>query len=333
MSLFENKKLDFSSQKKFIKDLQVGEKTQGYYKVLNISKRSKRDGGAFLSLELMDKTGRIPAKIWDNAERYFSTIQEGEIYRINGIVNEYMNRKEIKVDGLRAVSSSDRDFDRNDFIEKPAFDTEKLFRDMIETIKSNLTSPYLLRLAELFSAQYGETFRVHYGAQKIHHAYVGGLLEHTHSMVKLAVHCAQHYSLDKELLLMGVLFHDIGKMFEFNVSPAVSTTMEGGLLGHIAVGNAKFLELAGKVPGFPGELSCKIQHLIISHHGQKEFGSPEVPKIPEAYVLHILDMLDSRLKIFEDVAANTETKGLFSDYIHVLERRLYVPPKDDDSGS
>jgi 3'-5' exoribonuclease len=333
MSLFESKKLDFAPQKKFIKELQVGEKIQGYYKVLNISKRSKRDGSAFLSLELMDKTGRIPAKIWDNAGHYFSTIREGEIYRINGIVNEYMNRKEIKVDGLRAVSSSDRDFDQNDFIEKPAFDTEKLFRDMIETLKSNITNPYLLRLVDLFSTQYGEAFKVHYGAQKIHHAYAGGLLQHTHSMVKLAVYCAHHYSLDKELLLMGVLFHDIGKMFEFNISPAVSTTMEGGLLGHIAVGNAKFLELADKIPGFPGELSCKIQHLIISHHGEKEFGSPEVPKIPEAYVLHILDLLDSRLKIFEEVAANTETKGLFSDYIHVLDRRLYVPPKGDDSES
>jgi len=333
MSLFESKNLDFIPQKQFIKDLQVGEKTRGYYKVLNLSKRNKRDGGAFLSLELMDRTGRIPAKIWDNADHYFSLIREGEIYMINGIVNEYMNRKEIKVDGLRAVSPSDRDFDQDDFIEKPAFDTEKLFQDMIATLKSNLANPYLLQLVELFSTQYGERFKVHYGAQKIHHAYVGGLLEHTHSMIKLAVYCARHYSLDRELLLMGVLFHDIGKMFEFDISPTVATTIEGGLLGHISIGNAKFLELADKIPGFPGELSCKIRHLIISHHGEKEFGSPEVPKIPEAYVLHILDLMDSRLKIFEEVTANTETKGLFSEYIHVLERRLYVPPKSENSES
>jgi len=332
MSLFENenKKIQFPRGKKFIKDLQVGEKTDGYYKILSVGKKSKKDGGAFLTMQLMDKTGKIPAKIWDNAEHYFKVIRQGEIYKINGYVNEYMSQKEIKVDGLRAVSPSDKDLNKEDFIEKAAFDTGELFAGMIETIKANLTDQYLLQLADLFAGEYEERFKTHYGAQKIHHAYVGGLLQHTHSMIQLALLCARHYSplLDKELLITGVLFHDIGKMFEFNVSPAVDATMEGGLLGHLVIGNTLFLQLKNKIPGFPEELSCKIQHLIISHHGEKEFGSPEVPKIPEAFVLNILDLLDSKLKIVEEAVNNSETKGLFSDYVHVLGRRLYVPPKE-----
>jgi 3'-5' exoribonuclease len=318
MDLFE------SQMKKFIEDLQVGQRVDTYYKIVAVDKRTKKDGSAFLTLELMDKTGRIPAKIWDNAETSFKMIQLGDIYRINGYVNEYMNKKEIKIDSIRPVSPKDTDFKQEDFVEKASFDTEALFNQMIETIKRNLTNKYLLELTDRFTAAYGGKFKTHYGAQKIHHAYIGGLLQHTYSMVKLAIVIAQHYNLDKELLLMGTLFHDVGKIFEFNISPAPETTMEGGLIGHIIIGNTIFQELKNKIDHFPQELSFKIQHLIISHHGEKEFGSPEVPRTPEAFALHILDFLDSKLKIMEDAVKNSETQGLFTEYVHSLGRRLYV---------
>lgn len=333
---FDNKKPDFAGEdrkeqkkkKKYIKDLQVGKPVDGYFKVLSVGKKAKKDGSPFLALEVMDKTGKIPAKIWDNADHYFNILKEGEIYKINGYVNEYMNQKEIKVDTLRSLAPTDKDVNEDDFVEKAAFDTEKTFQEMITKLKSHLANPYLLKLTDLFSQEYANRFKDHYGAQKVHHAYIGGLLQHTRSMIQMAIFCADHYSLDKELLIIGVLFHDIGKMFEFSVSPTIDTTLAGGLLGHLIIGNNIFLELKEKIPGFPEELSVKVQHLIISHHGEKEFGSPEVPKIPEAYVLHILDLLDSKLKIFAEAVNSSETKGLFSDYVKVLGRRLYVPPKD-----
>jgi len=315
-------------EKQQIKDLQVGKAVDGYFKVISVSKKAKKDGSSFLALEVMDKTGKIPAKIWENADHYFHILKEGEVYKINGYVNEYMNQKEIKVDTIRTLAATDKNVQVDDFAEKAAFDTGKTFEEMIITLKSHLANPYLLKLADLFSHEYGNRFKDHYGAQKVHHAYIGGLLQHTCSMMQTAIFCANHYTLDKELLLIGVLFHDAGKMFEFSVTPAIDTTMAGGLLGHLVIGNNIFLQLKEKIPGFPEELSVKIQHLIISHHGEKEFGSPEVPKIPEAYVLHILDLLDSKLKIFAETVSSTETKGLFSDYVKVLDRRLYVPPKD-----
>lgn len=330
MSLFENRKTQLSGQKKFIKDFQVGERVDTYSKVLSIAKRTKKDGGGFLTLEFMDKTGKINAKIWDNAEYYFKYIQEGVVYRIGGVITEYNGQKEVKIETLRAVSASDKTdngYDESDYIEKPAFDTADTFKEMMALLKKNVSSPHLLQLIDLFAIEYGEKFQVHYGAQKIHHSYVGGLLQHTYSIIKLAVFCAEHYSLDKELLLMGALFHDIGKISEFNVNPALEVTVEGGLLGHLVIGNMKFIELKNKITGFPEELSVKIQHLIISHHGEKEFGSPEIPKIPEAYMLHILDLLDSKLKIFEETVASSENKGLFSEYVQVLGRRVYNPPK------
>lgn len=326
MTLFDNTRPQSPTQEKNIKDLKVGEAVNGFFKLSSLEKRSKRDGGAFLSLELMDSSGKIPAKVWHKAEQYYEVLRAGEICKVTGAVNEYMSKKEIKIDHIRLVPPSEEGIDRSRFEQQPEFDTGAVFGEMMETLKANITGPHVQELVSLFAREYGDKFSTHYGAQKIHHAYLGGLLEHTLSIIKLAVMCAEHYSLDKDLLLAGALFHDLGKMFEFDISPAVETTLEGGLLGHLMIGNAKFLELKSQVPGFPEELSIKIQHLIISHHGEKEFGSPEVPKIPEAYVLHNLDMLDSRLKIMEENLEKTETKGLFSEYIHVLGRRLLADP-------
>lgn len=321
MNLFENQ------NKQYIRDLKVGQKIESCYRLALVEKRTKKDGGAFLALELMDKTGRIPAKVWEDAEALAKIITPGDIYRFVGVVNEYNGKKELKVDSLRAAAG-DRDLDPNDFVEKAAFDTDALFRKFIELFKSNIDNPFLLQLTELFSEKYGERFKNHYGAQKIHHAYLGGLLQHSHSMARLALMIAQHYNLDKELLLMGVLFHDSGKLFEFSISPTPESTMEGGLIGHIVISNNIFLELKNRVPNFPRDLSIKIQHLIISHHGEKEFGSPETPRIPEAFALHIVDLLDSKMKIMEEAIQNSEASGIFTDFIQTLGRRLYIGPKN-----
>ncbi len=321
MNLFE------SQMKTFIEDLKVGQRVDTYYRVVAVDKRTKKDGNAFLTLELMDKTGKIAAKVWNGADAFFKMLKPGSIFRFNGLVNEYMNKKELKVDGIKPLSAGDADFNEADYTEQAAFDADAMYGELMALIKSHLSSPQLLKLTDLFDARFGDKFKTHYGAQKIHHAYLGGLLDHTYSMAKLAVPITEHYGLDKELVLMGVLFHDVGKIFEFNITPAPEATMEGGLIGHIVMGNSIFLELTKEIPGFPEALSCKIQHLIISHHGEKEFGSPEVPRIAEAYILHILDLLDSRIKIVEEAIDKSEPKGLFTDFVHALGRRLYVEPE------
>lgn len=320
MSLFDNQ------DKQFIRDLKVGQRVDTYYRLMSVEKRAKKDGGSFLTLEWMDRTGKMPAKIWSDAETIYNKLKPGDIFRVNGYVSEYKGVKELNVDSVRSVTSQDKDYDPADFQEKPAFDTGTLFTRFIELIKNNLKNPQLLKLTDLFVEFYGEKFKNHYGAQKIHHAYLGGLLQHTYSMAKLAVMIAQHYSLDKELLLMGVLFHDVGKTFEFTVNPAPESTMEGGLIGHVVISNSIFIDLKNRIPDFPRELSIKIQHLIVSHHGEKEFGSPEVPRIPEAFALHIVDLLDSKMKIVEETVQNSESKGFFTDYVQSLGRRLYLEP-------
>lgn len=318
MSLFDN------INDRYVKDLKVGVKVDWYYKLAAVSKRTKRDGGLYLALELMDKTGKIPAKVWSNVDACLKLLKEGEVYRIAGSVNEYMSKREIKVDGVKAINPADKDFNEADFMEQAGFDTEALFNGMIDALRANIENPHLLLLIDLFVKRYKEKFKTHYGAQKIHHAYLGGLLKHTKSMLDLALFVGRHYSLDTDLLLTGVLFHDVGKMFEFKISPAVSLTAEGGLLGHLVIGSRIFSELSGQIDGFPEDLSLKISHLIVSHHGEKEFGSPEVPKIPEAFALHAIDLLDSKLNIMSEAIEGLESKDLFTEYLYPLGRRLYT---------
>lgn len=324
MSLFKNQ------ERIPVKDLVVGARITQFYKVVKLNKRAKKNGESFLTLVLMDKTGKIEAKIWNNVESYLKFIKPGEIYKMQGQVNEYMNKKEIKIESLSPISVSDNKPDPKEFEEQADYDTDELFDEMIATIKNHLKNEFLIKLINKFQTKYQNQFKEHYGAQKIHHAYIGGLLEHTYSVVKLAIQVAEHFHLDQDLLMTGALFHDIGKIKEFDIKPSINTTLEGGLVGHIVIGNQIFLELKNNIDDFPEDLSLRIQHLIISHHGEKEFGSPEVPKIPEAYALHLIDLLDSKLKIFHQTAAQSETGDIFSDYIHVLNRRIHVPKDKKD---
>lgn len=310
-----------------VKDLKAGDRIRNVFKVLKIEKRTKKNGEPYLSLELMDPTGKIGAKIWSQVNTYLSLIKAGGLFRFSGTVNEYRNQPQLKIDSLNPVADDDPEVNRSDFDEQAPFDVDQAFREMIKTVNGAITDPSLSRLADEFEKQYGRAFREHYGAQKIHHAYAGGLLEHTHSTIRLAIMIADFYGLNRELMAVGALFHDIGKLLEFTRTPAVETTPEGGLIGHIILGSQLFLELQAGIEDFPPDLSLQIRHLIVSHHGEREFGAPEVPRTPEAFALHMIDMLDSKLTIFREAIDAADAHSRFSEYNRILGRRLFVPEK------
>ena len=317
-------------QKKDISDFQTGDKIQNFFKILSIQKKSKKNGDPYLAMELLDKSGKINAKIWENLDSILPIVQAGKIYHISGLITEFHNQKEIKVDSLKPVSFNQNDISEEDFEEKAPFDVNKRFEDMMGILTTRIRNPYLLKLIEAFSITHRQEFEKQYGAQKIHHAYPGGLLEHTHAVMKLAIMVGEFYNLDMELLLVGALFHDIGKLVEYSRVPVVETTREGGLIGHIIIGNQMFLEMKNQIKDFPPDLSLKIQHLIVSHHGEREFGAPEVPKTPEAFVLHIIDLLDSKVKVFRETIEKADKGKFFSEYNRILNRRIYIPEENDD---
>ncbi|MCJ7524500.1 MAG: HD domain-containing protein [Candidatus Aminicenantes bacterium] len=320
MNLFDKNK----GAPRFIDSLQTGENVSWFYRLQEIVKKKTKNGDDFLDLTLMDKTGRLPAKVWNNVGEYHKLLQAGGIYRISGEIRDYRGKKQITVTHLRAIVSGDPGFDPGDFNETPPFDSEALLAEAFSLLDGNLSDPHLRRLSELFKEEYGPVFSQAYGAQKIHHAFAGGLLQHTHSLLKMILAIAPQYELDKELLLIGALFHDIGKTAEFKTQPALETTLAGGLLGHLVISLKIFLEMKNKVADFPEPLSIRIQHLIVSHHGEKEYGSPEVPKTKEAYLLHLLDLLDSRLNIFSEQLKNGDAQKLFSDFNQALGTRILL---------
>jgi 3'-5' exoribonuclease len=320
MNLFDHGK----GGPRFLASLQTDENVNWFYRVQEVVKKKTKNGDDFLDLTLMDKTGRLPAKIWSNVEEYHQLIRAGEIYKIGGEIRDYRGKKQMTVNHLRAVVSGDPGFDPGDFNETPPFDSQALLQETSSLLHDHLNDPHLRKLSELFLEEYGPVFSQAYGAQKIHHAFAGGLLQHTHSLLKLILVIAPHYNLDKELLLVGALFHDIGKTAEFRTQPALETTLAGGLLGHLVISLEFFLEMKNRIAGFPEALSIRLQHLIVSHHGEKEFGSPEVPKTPEAYVLHLLDLLDSRLNIFSEQLKAGDPHKLFSEFSQALGTRILL---------
>jgi 3'-5' exoribonuclease len=320
MSLFEKP----LAKTRFIDSLQSGENVNYYYRVQELVKKKTKNGDDFLDLTVMDKTGRMPAKIWNNVDEYYKLIKAGEIYKISGEIKDYKGKKQITVNHLRVITANDSDFSQADYNETPPFDSAVLLAEMFSLLAANLTNPHLLQLVEFFKEEYGSSLQQAYGAQKIHHAFAGGLLQHTYSVLEMALALAPHYSLDKELLLIGALFHDIGKTAEFKTQPALETTLEGGLLGHVVISLTIFLDLKNRIAGFPHALSTRIQHLILSHHGEKEFGAPEVPKTPEAYLLHLLDLLDSRMNIFAEQLKSGDNQKLFSEFNSALGTRILL---------
>jgi len=321
MNLFEKAK----EAAQPIAGLQVGEVVNWYYRVQEVVRRKTLSGKKdYLDLIVVDRSGRLTAKVWDNVDQLHKVIQAGNIYRISGEVTEYRGKPQLKISRARPMDSSDSGCRPEDFDELPPFDSAALLEETFSLLREHVRDPFLLRLSDRFREAYGPVLGQAYGAQKIHHAFAGGLLQHTHSLLKLILAVAPHYGLDKELLLIGALFHDIGKTAEFKTQPALETTLAGGLLGHLVISLEIFLELKNQIPDFPEPLSIRIQHLIVSHHGEKEFGSPEVPKTPEAYVLHLLDLLDSRLNIFSEQLKAGEAQKLFSDFNQALGTRILL---------
>lgn len=305
--------------------LKAGETVNWYYRIQEISRRkslnSKKD---YLDLVVVDRSGRMPAKIWDNVDPLHKMLQAGSVYRFVGEVREYRGKPQLSITRARPLEPADDACRPEDFDERPPFDSAALLQETFSILDAHVKDPHLRRLSEMFQQEYGPVFAQAYGAQKIHHAFAGGLLQHTHALLRLVLAVAPLYGLDTELLLIGALFHDIGKTEEFRTQPALETTLAGGLLGHLVLSLSILLDMKKRIPDFPEPLSVRLQHLIVSHHGEKEYGSPEVPKTREAYLLHVLDLLDSRMSIFAEQLKAGEPQKLFSEFNQALGTRILL---------
>jgi len=285
---------------------QAGESVHGFALVRRRDERRDKGGRTYLDLELADASGSIAGKAWSDSAALQQSFVAGDFVRFRGQVQSYRDQLQLKVDQCRRATDADRPdgFDEALLIPSTREDPEELWR-RLEAHLAGLTHPASRRLAELALERHGAALRVHPAAKSIHHAFRGGLLEHTVSMLGLAVAICDHYAeLDRDLVMLGVLFHDLGKILELGRMPGSEYTPPGRLVGHIVLGRDLLRECLREVAEIPAERGLELEHLVLSHQGRQEFGSPVEPATAEALALHAIDDLDSKLALVRQLREN-----------------------------
>ncbi len=291
--------------------------------VLSKEIRQKKTGEPYLTLHLSDRTGEIEAKMWDNVAEVMHTFERDDFVKVKGLVQIYQNRSQFTVHRLRRME--EHEVDLSDYFPCSERDPEEMFAELRSIIRA-LANPHLRSLLELvFSDEkLAALYKIAPAAKHIHHACRGGLLEHVLSLCEMCRLSASHYKeIDCDLLIGGAILHDIGKIEELSYERSFSYTADGQLLGHIIIGLRIVGTRIDQLPDFPARLRTLLEHMMISHHGELEFGSPKVPVFPEALLLHHLDNLDSKMDAMRSaVKRDSHIDGEFTGWISSLERIL-----------
>lgn len=305
----------------WVKDIQEDNRVSGLYLAKMKKMGLTKKGDPFLSLTLADQTGEVESRVWDNAEALSSLFKEGDVLEVEGYASSYRNRIQVTLSGLKV--SQDR-VDPSLFLESTPGDIAEMMRSLREILK-DLKDPHLKALGDRFLSdrQFVDLFKRAPAAKNFHHSYIGGLLEHTLSVCQLAERITGHYpELDRDLLIMGAFLHDIGKIRELTFDMRIDYTDEGRLLGHLLQGVAMMDEKLAGMKNFPSEVATRLKHLILSHHGQYEFGSPRRPKFLEAFALHLIDDLDAKMNGLGRYIERDRQEGSWTDFNRMFERYL-----------
>ena len=285
--------------------------------------KPKKSGEPYLALTLGDRSGHIEAKMWDNVEDAIDACDQDDFIKVKGLINKYKNRFQLTIHKLRRLGESEVDF--ADYLPKTTKDIGELWQTLAGYVAS-FKDPHLKALVEAFMAdpEIAEAYRNAPAAKTLHHAFIGGLLEHVVSLFNSCdLMCRNYPHINRDLLLTGAFFHDIGKIHELTYNRSFSYTTRGQLLGHMIIELEMLQAKLQQMPDFPDSLKTLVEHLIISHHGQYDFGSPKLPMFPEALMLHYLDDLDSKMEAMRaQFERGGESEGGWSGYNPSLGRPL-----------
>ncbi|MBT8341567.1 MAG: HD domain-containing protein [Desulfatitalea sp.] len=313
-----------TDKQRFVNQIKAGENVADTFVLVEKNMARKRDGNAFLNLTLADRTGRIRGVVWDGADRAATGAAAGDFVRIEAMAGEYRGALQLVVRSMAAVPKAS--ISPDDFLPATSRDTAQMLA-RLRTLMDSIASPPLKALMAAFwqDEDLIGRFQRAPAAKMMHHAYIGGLLEHSLSMALLADKMAAHYGgVDRDLLLVGAVLHDIGKVHELDYTHRIDYTDEGRLLSHIVIGVQIVEEKILTIEAFPQDLAVLIKHMIISHHGAREFGSPELPKTVEAVLLNYVDEIDSRVNAIREHMAAEAPGEAWTSYHRLLERQFYM---------
>ena len=318
-------------KKQFVNMLCVGDSIDDVFVLAEKSLGRKKNGDSFLSFGFADRTGDIKGVAWDNVEEINGAAASGAFVRVTGAVSEFRGGLQLTVRGL--VCCDTDTVDPADFLPVTTRNPDRMFDRLKRTVDECIRDPHIKRLMEAFWADeaFVRRFKTAPAAKKMHHAYIGGLLEHTLSMTVLAKEIAKHYSgVNLDLLLAGAVLHDIGKTREFEYQFAIGYSDEGKLLTHIVIGCAMIDDKIRELAGFPPETAMLVKHMVVSHHGSREFGSPEPPKLMEAVLLNQIDDIDAKMNGIREFMAGEDPNETWTSYNRMLGRQLYrgKPPEE-----
>jgi 3'-5' exoribonuclease len=298
-----------------------------YFAVAQKQVRSKRDGGSeYLALTLADKTGAFDARMWENFAEAVPTFTVGDVVKVQALVCRFSDKLQLKIEKLRLASPPE--YTRSDFVPTTEKDVDELWAQLTGIV-ATIADPYLLALARSFldDPKVQSELREAPAARSMHHAFLGGMLEHVVSMLGLCDAVSAHYpQVHRDLLLIGALLHDIGKLSELSWGNTFDYTMEGTMLGHITIGIGQIDRRIAAIASFPEPLRILVEHMVLSHHGEYEYGSPKLPMIPEAVLLHYIDNMDAKMQTmdveFRKAAAAGKDASELTDWVRSMDRPL-----------
>ncbi len=290
--------------------------------VVSKQAKPKKSGELYLALVLADRTGHLEAKMWDNVADHINCFEQDDFIKVRGLINKFNGRFQLTLHKVRSLEDSEIEF--ADYLPRTSKDVDALWRTLGEFV-ATFRNRHLKALLETFMAdpQIEHAYKNAPAAKALHHAFLGGLLDHVVSLFQVCDLAARNYPemIDRDLLLTGAFLHDIGKVHELTFARSFAYTTRGQLLGHMIIELEMLHQKLALLPGFPEEYKTLIEHLIISHHGKYEYGSPKMPMFPEALMLHYLDDLDSKM---ESMRAHflREPEAEWTTYNPSLERPL-----------
>ncbi|MEW5724117.1 MAG: HD domain-containing protein [Thermodesulfobacteriota bacterium] len=315
-----------AERKTFVEDIREGQEVDSPFLLDELRLGQTKTGRPFVGLKLRDRTGQIEGRVWDQAEEFYRVFRNGDVALVRGAAESFQGQVQLKVLEARGLDPSQ--VDQGWFLPSSRYDPEEMLAELTALL-GTINDPHLAGLAQDFLADetFRSSFRTAPAAKRFHHAYRGGLLEHTLSLTRTATAVAPLYpALNRDLLLAGAFLHDVGKVREFGEGLSGDYTDEGRLLGHLLIGLEMVEEKISGRPDFPSDLALLVKHLVVSHHGENEMGSPKTPAILEALALHLLDDLDAKMNgIGGFIERHADAGTGWTDYNRLLERFFFRP--------
>lgn len=305
-----------------IKDFKAKESISSSFIVKYIAVMEGKDGRSYLNLILADKTGELECRKWTDAHEVADIVDKGDIVSVTGKINLFQNRLQLIIKDISKLDPESVDI--SDYVAASANPPEKML-EKLDKIVSTLEDVYLKELLTgvLNDHEIRRRLRTWSAAKSIHHAYQGGLLEHTLSCTELGASLAKHYNANVSYVVAGTVLHDLCKIYELTDASMVEYTEEGKLVGHLVKSIELLDRFCAKVKNFPYAMKLHLKHILISHHGQIEFGSPKLPQTSEAMLVHLIDLMDSKMASFEAVKKKDMLPGHWSGYVKHLERLVF----------